>query len=48
MFGRRDILRYKKVEYKITDIYYSGKTKVGREIQSLCNKEKAYNFYHDN
>lgn len=43
-----DILRYNKVKNEYTEIYYSGKTKVGREIKKVCNKEKLYNFYYVN
>jgi predicted ferric reductase len=51
VFGRpdfSDLLRYNNVENKVTDIYYSGKTTVGREIQSLCDKEKEYKFFYVN
>lgn len=51
IFGRpdfSDILRYNKVKNENTDIYYSGKTRVGRDIQNICHKEKLYNFYYVN
>jgi hypothetical protein len=43
-----DILTYNKVKNECTNIYYSGKTKVGREIQGICNKIKKYNYYDVN
>jgi NADPH oxidase len=51
IFGRpdfSDILRYNKVKNENTDIYYSGKTSVGRDIQKVCNKEKMYQFNYVN
>jgi predicted ferric reductase len=51
VFGRpdfSDILRYNKVKNEMTNIYYSGKTSVGRDVQKLCDKEKQYNFYYIN
>ena len=51
VFGRpdfNDILRYNKVKNEITDIYYSGKTKIGRYVEKLCDKEKQYKFYYVN
>lgn len=51
VFGRpdfSDILRYNKVTNEKTNIYYSGKTRVGRDIKKICNKEKLYNFYYVN
>jgi hypothetical protein len=49
VFGRpdfSDILRYNKVKNEMTNIYYSGKTRVGREVEKLCGKE--YKFYYVN
>lgn len=43
-----DILSYNKVKQEPTNIYYSGKTKVGREIQQICNKVKQYRYYDVN
>ena len=51
VFGRpdfNDILRYNKVKNEMTNIYYSGKTSVGREVQKLCDKEKLYRFNYVN
>jgi len=43
-----DILSYNKVKQEATEIYYSGKTRVGREIQSICKKVKQYRYYDVN
>jgi hypothetical protein len=51
VFGRPDfidILRYNKVKNEVTNVYYSGKTRVGREVQKICDKEKDYNFFYVN
>jgi hypothetical protein len=51
IFGRpdfSDILRYNTVKNEVTNIYYSGKTSVGRDVQKICDKEKNYNFYYVN
>lgn len=44
----KDILLYNKVKNEATNIYYSGKTKVGREIQKLCKNVRQYNYYDVN
>ena len=51
IFGRpdfNDILRYNKIKNESSNIYYSGKTRVGREVEKICNKENMYSFYYVN
>jgi predicted ferric reductase len=44
----KDILTYNKVKQDSTKIYYSGKTRVGREIQCICRHIKQYKYYDVN
>lgn len=44
----KDILMYNKVKQESTSIYYSGKTRVGREISHMCKSIKQYKYYDVN
>lgn len=44
----KDILTYNKVMNEDTHIYYSGKTRIGKEIKNICASVKNYRFYNVN
>lgn len=43
-----DIFKYNTVKNEKTDIYYSGRTRIGRNINKICSTVKNYNFYYVN